>query len=359
MKGYTEIYPKIDKSCVSCHVGYEKMLSCNMATRKKEKEFVKEVFSKYDKHFFKKNCNSCHLKDCKDCHKVKDNQVKKPGVYDCLKCHNGYFIGIEYIGLSLREPSIRYKRGILFKNKYYMLMKEDVHFTAGLTCADCHNMKSLLKKNVGPKICIDCHKIDKNIIEHSINAHLEKLECYTCHSAWINQEYGTYVIRNYSENDLYRERLWDRYSEEYQRSTFFVKRDLFPIGLNKKGKLSPIRPQFIFIYSDLKKDIHNKIISKTWKAIFPHTIQKGTPTCNNCHMNNGRFLQSCDNDNSVLSFFDTSSNFKERFNFLCYKGQSLWNGRFYTKKDVFKAKKDPKFKKLYIKKWDLILKDVN
>lgn len=329
-----------------------------MAKREVEKRFVDKVFSKYDKDFYKKNCSACHLKSCGDCHIIQKNNVKRPDVYNCLKCHNGYFIGIEYIGLSLREPSIRYKKGIKFKNKYYMQMKEDVHFVAGLQCGSCHSMKSLIRKDVSSKKCIDCHKINKNIIEHRVDSHLKKLECYTCHSLWINQEYGTYVIRNYNNNALYKQRLWHRYSDEYEKSVYFLKRDLFPIGINKRGKFSPIRPQFIFIYSDFKKNIHNKIVSKTWKAIFPHTIQRGSPTCNNCHMNNWRFMQSCNNKNSVLSFLDTRFDFNEKIDFLCYKDQHMLNGGFYINEDVFRVRKNTEFIKLYLNKWDIILKGV-
>jgi len=48
------------------------------------------------------------------------------------------------------------------------------------------------------KGCVDCHKrIDKTIVEHSIEEHLETLECYACHSAWTVSELGTFLYTIY------------------------------------------------------------------------------------------------------------------------------------------------------------------
>jgi len=355
------VHPQVNKPCISCHNGYEKIFFSLMATRIKEKEFVKKVFGKFDRRFFQKNCANCHVSTCLDCHTKEKNTILRPSTLNCLKCHNGYHIGIEYIGLCLRDRSYRYKRGIVFRNKYYLKMQEDVHYKNGLSCSKCHSMKSLISGKKSSRSCLECHKINTDIIEHKISAHIKKLECYSCHSMWVSQEYGTYIIRNYNANVLLSKGTWDKLSIEYARSIYYNKRDLFPLGVNRRGKISPIRPEYIIIYSDIKKsELQNKIISKTWKAVFPHTINRGAPVCNSCHMKRWRFLLACsEEDQDEFFIFDTKKDFAENIMFGCSKKQKILNGSFYRSEKVFDKVKTSEFIKGYLKKWDLILQGVN
>ncbi len=332
-----------------------------MALREKEKNFAKKVLNKIEKNFFENNCKNCHIKRCRDCHQVSKKKVLKPTIFDCLRCHNGYHIGIEYIGLSLRDPSYRYKRGILFQGKYYLEMRADVHHKHGLVCYHCHSMKSLIMGKKSSKKCLDCHKLNLSIYEHQIKAHIKKMECFTCHSLWINQEYGTFLIKNYRKSKIYKYGIWDKISNNIIKSVYYVKRDLFPLAINENNKLSPVRPEYIFIYSNLKnKRNQNILMSNRWKCIFPHSISKSAPLCSDCHMKKWRFLQECKEGRSPISIFDVGKDIKiNKFNFVCFLGATISNGIFYTKKNVFNITNNPCFIKGYLKKWKYILQGVN
>ena len=72
----------------------------------------------------------------------------------------------------------------------------DVHAGRGIGCADCHTMRSLQEGRRTGKTCRDCHpKPSPRVPEHAIVAHLDKMECWACHSAWGSQEYGTFLVR--------------------------------------------------------------------------------------------------------------------------------------------------------------------
>jgi len=80
-------------------------------------------------------------------------------------------------------------------------MLPDVHYEKGMRCGNCHSMSSLANGKSSSKTCIDCHKPDKNVLEHRIQAHLTKMECSSCHAAWAPVEYGTFWIK-FEENAI-------------------------------------------------------------------------------------------------------------------------------------------------------------
>jgi hypothetical protein len=66
----------------------------------------------------------------------------------------------------------------------------------GMTCGDCHTMRSLQEGRRSAKTCRDCHPAPSpDVPEHALGAHLEKMECEACHAAWAAQEYGTFLVR--------------------------------------------------------------------------------------------------------------------------------------------------------------------
>ena len=83
-------------------------------------------------------------------------------------------------------------------------------------------------------------------------------------------------------------------STEYLRSAYLKKQDLSPLGINTAGRISPIRPMFIAYYTDImtarNNGPENTLLAAEWRAYFPHTIQRGTVTCERCHDNPSRFL---------------------------------------------------------------------
>ncbi len=338
---------------------YNAIFDQMMSTRSVEKTFVQKTLGKDDPEFFQKNCESCHVKRCVDCHERDGDVLIRPTSKKCLDCHYGYFTGSEFYGRAPREDNLRYHRGKKVKKEPFLKMLPDVHTRAGMECGDCHSMKSLMVGEKFSRTCVDCHTPDPAIIEHGIEAHLKNFECYACHSAWAAQEYGTFFIRfkDSSNKQYFRLRPWG--NVEYIKSGFLRKQDSSPLGINKLGKISPIRPQFIVYFTDVNNNRpvgeENRLLTARWKAFFPHTIRRGTVMCDGCHNNPERFLLEKEEDR----IYRLHKNGMSLASFWSQKGQAVGNGSFMTPERFKKmASKPPEFKKAYVKKWKRLIKAV-
>jgi hypothetical protein len=331
---------------------YQKIFDQTMTTRNSEKAFVNEIFGKEGPGFFQSNCQTCHVKECQDCHGSKDDTYGKPPSDRCLDCHKGYYVGMEYTGRAPREDHRRYHRGKVFGQETYLSLLPDVHAQAGMQCADCHSMESLIEGKKSSKNCRDCHQPNPGIIEHGIGAHLEKLECYACHSAWAAQEYGTFFIR--LNDSSYKEyfRLRSTGSGPYIKSAYLKEQGVPPLGINHRGRVSPIRPQFITYFSDIKDDRpvgkENRLLAARWKAFFPHTVRRGSVMCDGCHANARRFLL----DKAEERIYRLSKDGMTLTSFWNQAGQSIVNGSFLpAERFVAMASRKPAYRKAYVKKW--------
>lgn len=343
--------------CAVCHTGYDRIFTSPMVHRTGEKQFIQRSFARVDSEFWNKNCDSCHLKSCLDCHdKVLPS---KPSVASCQKCHKGYYTGWDFSGRAPREDNMRYQRGIAVNGETFLKMTPDVHYLAGMTCGDCHSMASLIQGRKSSKKCLDCHIPSQTPVEHRIAAHLQRLECSACHSAWGAQEYGSFFLR-FRDQKLKEEfDLTSGPSPEYLRSAYLKSQDAPPLGLNAAGKISPVRPHFIAYYTDIltarNGGPENVLLAAEWRAYFPHTIQRGTVTCEGCHDSPRRFVHEPENqrihqlkkDGMVLE------------SFWVQKGQRVMNGNFVSA-DRYNAlsTKTPTYKKAYVEKWKSFLNHV-
>jgi hypothetical protein len=343
-------------ACVVCHSGYDRIFDHAMVQRSGEQQFVKRSYARFDSGFWDKNCNSCHLKGCLDCHA---EGLSKPSVAACQRCHKGYYTGWDYSGRAPREDNMRYQRGVSVNGETFLKMLPDVHYSAGMTCAACHSMKSLADGKKYSKGCLDCHKPDMKIIEHRIPAHLERLECYACHSAWGAQEFGTFYLRF---RDLKLKEYFDLkpgQNDEYLRSAYLKKQDEPLLGINAKGNLSPIRPMFIAYYTDVMRARNsgpeNTLLAAEWRAYFPHTVQRGSVTCDGCHDNPSRFLL----EPASSRIFILENDGMGLESFWSQKGQKVTNGRFMDSARYLRmSSKTPAYTKVYIEKWKNFLNRV-
>jgi hypothetical protein len=341
------------EGCLRCHEDYKNMLHSEMRTRDTEQKYAEDAFGSLDNRFFSKNCSGCHLTSCTDCHEGKTpHDIVKPSTETCLKCHNGYFTGIEYIGLGQREDHERYDRGISHKGENYAKMLPDIHHEKGMDCAACHSMKSLAEGMKSSKSCTDCHEIKNTSIEHSVPEHMEKLECHSCHSAWASQEYGTFWIRfkNTKYSDYFR---WLKSADDnYAKSSHTKIYSPPPLGINKAGKYSPVRPMFLafctYIVKDKVQGKENAMASNRFKAFFPHTVRRETVTCESCHANDRRLMRNSD-DNRTFHPDEDGLPIKNFFNSREYY---VANGRFINNEEyrTITGSSD-EYKKLTVKKW--------
>lgn len=351
------------EGCTGCHQGYERIFEQAMTTRHAEKQFCERTFASVDKKFFDNSCNSCHVSDCLDCHGGDGHQIRTPGNEDCLSCHSGYFVGREYLGMAPREDHVRYQRGLRYQGDHVLKMRPDIHAEKGLGCRDCHSMQSLIQGKPSAQNCRDCHQPSLEVVEHSIPAHLEKMECYACHSAWSAQEYGTFFLRFGEENSDVAVSKFKAsgLTGEYLSRAYLRKQDSPPLGINSRGKVSPIRPQFISYYSDLRGGnfplVENRLMGAEWKAFFPHTTRRGTMMCDSCHDDARRYLLEAE-ENRIYRIDLDGLGLSSFWN---QAGQMVVNGSFVSPQRFIKIKeKNDVYTKAYVEKWkNLIGIDVN
>jgi len=322
-----------------------------MGTRDRERRFVERTFGRHDPGFFGKNCGSCHLSGCLDCHGKDGHRVALPGKEACLSCHKGYFVGVDYFGRAPREENHRYQRGRLHGGEPYLKMLPDVHAEAGLPCGACHTMKSLAAGRKSAKGCRDCHVPSREVVEHRISSHIERLECYACHSAWASQEYGTFFLR-FVDSPKKEFFLLRGRKGEYVRSVYLKKQDAPPLGVNASGRIAPIRPQFIAFYTEVRGDRpkgkENRLLAAEWKAFFPHTVRRETAACDGCHGNPRRFLLENPGERIYLPDRDGM----ELLSFWNRTGQRVANGDFIDLSSFLRmSAKSPAYKKGYVEKW--------
>ncbi len=343
--------------CAICHRGHERIFDHAMGQRSGEQQFVQRSYGRFDTDFWDKNCNACHLTGCLDCHA---DGLKKPSVATCQRCHSGYYTGWDYSGRAPREDNMRYQRGIAVNGETFLKMLPDVHYRAGMTCGACHSMVSLAEGKRSSKGCRDCHKPGMKIIEHRIPAHLQRLECYACHSAWAPQEYGTFFLR-FRDRQLKEDfDLKPGPHAEYQRSAYLKKQDTPPLGINAAGRISPIRPMFIAYYTDImharNNGPENDLLAAEWRAWFPHTVQRGSVTCEGCHDNPVRFLLEPES----RRIYNLKKDGMSLESFWQQSGQRVSNGSFMAAERYLRmSSKTPAYTKAYVEKWKTFLNRVD
>jgi len=349
---------KIPDGCAVCHNGYDRIFASPMTHRTGEKQFVQRSYARFDSEFWSKNCDSCHVTGCRDCHD--GLQPSKPSVAACQKCHKGYYTGWDYSGRAPREDNMRYQRGIAVNGETFLKMTPDVHYRAGMTCGACHSMASLMRGQRSSKRCLDCHTPSRKPVEHRIAAHMQRLECYACHSAWGAQEYGTFFLRFRDRRFKEDFDLKPGASAEYLRSAYLKSQDAPPLGINAAGRVSPIRPQFIAYYTDImsarNSGPENTLLTAEWRAFFPHTIQRGTVTCEGCHDTPRRFLLEPENQR----IYGLKKDGMGLESFWSQGGQRMVNGNFMAAERYGRmSSKSPSYTKAYVEKWKNFLNRVD
>ena len=142
-----------------------------------------------------------------------------------------------------------------------------------------------------------------------VSQHLEKLECYACHSTWAPQCYGCHLI--YDRRQLATD--WVLTGQNHERGTGKQKITQTPgkitienrsfmrwenpiLGINVKGKVSPVIPgcQVFFTYVDAEGQIRalnqtyltsDGFNSATIAPVQPHANSIPARTCESCHTN--------------------------------------------------------------------------
>lgn len=349
--------PAADESraCVSCHATARAVLGGPMAMRSGQRAFAHRAFGHADgEQFFSATCSGCHVASCGDCHGETAHPKRPPANDACLRCHRGYSAGWEFEGKAPREDHSRYQRGATSQGEPYLRMLPDVHFERGMTCADCHAMGSMHVGGRKPS-CRDCHPSPSpSVPEHAIAAHLETMECVSCHAAWAAQEYGTFLVRTAGDREA--EAFAPlRAAGEWRRSAHLRRQDAPPLGVNAAGRVAPVRPRYILLVSDSARSIENRLVAAEWRTFTPHTVRRGTVTCNGCHENARRFLLEADSDR-IYRIDDDGIPLRSYFN---SEGQTVVNGSFMPRERYERMNvKSPEYNRQAIRQWQNILNHV-
>ncbi len=266
----------------------------------------------------------------------------------CLHCHNFNRVGMDYVGYFEHDYSRTYRSPIYrggFPPKIYGIyqhrLEEDIHFKKGMTCMSCHSKEEVMGNGKEynfkfQQVKVRCVKCHKNYNKQSVSHRLHKtLECYSCHASWGFQDYGLNVIRedfigyykwkflkdtnvpdtqeilseslgNYGELAKlkagvknFSDKLRSPESTDYLTGDktlgvwyigWIYRRWADPVlGINERGKISPVRPDYQFYVSYTDKNfnvkINNKRMKFNWNPYVPHTISKYGRSCYSCHGN--------------------------------------------------------------------------
>ncbi|MBP6705271.1 MAG: cytochrome c3 family protein [Vicinamibacteria bacterium] len=342
-----------ETSCLGCHPTARAALSGPMSTRAAERAFAHRAFGKAEgDRFFEASCSGCHVSSCNDCHGTEPHRDPRPKDDACLSCHRGYFVGWDYYGRAPREDHARYRRGAIANGEPVLKMLPDVHRERGMSCADCHPMASLHGGKTATRTCLDCHpNPSRTVPEHSFDAHMTKMECVACHSAWAPQEYGTFLVRPKTPEQQEAFAALPS-AGPWKRSAYLRRQDAPPLGLNQRGKVSPIRPQFILFATDLSRGWENKLLAAEWKAFTPHTVRRGSVTCSGCHEAPRRYLLEADADR--LHLLDKDG--LPLRSFWSQTGQTVTNGSFFPlDRHTLMNRKTPEYVRQYLRQWQNLL----
>jgi len=357
-----------DLACLTCHPGQGEVLVGPMASRADERAFACRAFGAEGDAFFNAACAGCHVSGCRDCHEGDPHAVggaatKSARSRDdlCLRCHQGYFTGWEYYGRAPREDHERYQRGAVADGAHYLKMLPDVHQERGLGCLDCHRIH--VDGAQGPRGagsvrgCRDCHDaVSRAVPEHAITAHLEKMECWACHAAWAAQEYGTFLIKPFTAEQR---EAFSPLPEQggWRRSAALRRQDPPPLGLNGRGLVSPIRPQFVLLATDPARGWENRLLAAEWKAFFPHTIRRGTVTCGGCHETPRRFVLEPPQDR----IYDLERDGLPLRSWWDQTGQRVVGGAFFTRERYdLMNRRTPEYVREHLRQWqDLLQPDAS
>lgn len=296
---------------------------------------------------------------CQHCH----NRGARTGVsYTGMMESDGY-------GSPWDDEKAGKKAGQKLHGKNYNHLQADAHFDAGMDCIDCHNTREMhgdgniySKKWMAIEVqCTDCHgdyneytsltyakngeKItnlkkdgDKVVLttkrtkkelvvpqtkDHvdngtisgkvamNLEAHQDKIECYTCNSGWAPQCYGCHAQQDISKpngdwltakdgaadpSQAALKGNRDKTAHSWKETRSYVRWEDPVIGINQDGMVAPFVPGCQAIFTQVggenadgtEYDSHVFTTSDghsglAQNPIVPHTTTGKARTCESCH----------------------------------------------------------------------------
>lgn len=139
-----------------------------------------------------------------------------------------------------------------------------------------------------------------------VSQHLDKLECYACHSTWAPQCYGCHMVYDKRKegtdwvttalnyNIINRKQQITKTKGDIEENRGWLRWEEPMLGINLKGKVTPIIPgcQVIWSYIDENGEVVtvNKVLktsdglnAPTLAPVQPHANTMPARTCESCH----------------------------------------------------------------------------
>lgn len=244
---------------------------------------------------------------------------------NCTACH-GSRVKDEYYGLNndlMSRNKAAYDDGSPFKAASFTL-KPDVHKTAGMACADCHEKDEMhgagaptdddrYAVTTSPE-CADCHgtgsadAAEFAAVALHTDEHLDTMDCYVCHAQPYKSCFGCHTDVTpgglvFFKNNGADPTLAARKAAAADPATVFPDALMtFRAGLNPKwtGEGDTAHKKYVtlrhvpvdadvFTYTGANAIaglIPDVAASPTWRYATPHSIQRSTEitkSCANCH----------------------------------------------------------------------------
>ena len=277
-------------------------------------------------------------------------------VSQCATCHNGGSrAAMSFRGLMEAPPEGRqtftYDQDLLHGHAYSQ-QTADIHFTRGMACIDCHTEREMhgdgqiyAKRHYEVEVrCESCHgtpaalgtgltaqgrKLRNVFVAAAPNptglvtlvgkltgtthvvpqlatlsaqpaghepVHLNKTECFTCHTAWAPTCYGCHIKMDYSAYTNPVNVAFDNLANEHSKQGWFRLTagvrfaDPEPVlGLNWRGKVVPFvsraQPLFSYVNPAGVLEYAFKKLGFAHNPIVPHTVVTQARSCESCHAN--------------------------------------------------------------------------
>ncbi len=183
-----------------------------------------------------KGCAVCHLQYT-DGKLESHSFLAVPGERQCLSCHYGNHVGMDFIGKYEHDYNDEYRTPYTtaapFARPYGVEQHDlvpDIHQQRGLTCLDCHSRGELSGRQQ-PVQCLTCHSSvpagpppslhnvrldgDKLLLtavkdgqEHPVPAlrhpahttYIDKVACQVCHAQWGFNDGPAHLLLSYAED---------------------------------------------------------------------------------------------------------------------------------------------------------------
>ncbi len=350
------------ETCTTCHnrgkrigVSYEGLMETNYnPTYANDGSAQPKLHTKYYLHLK----SDVHMRKgmlCQDCHTTRDlhgdgflsGATLAPVEIECQDCHGTtkkypWELPLGYSDEFALKPATGFPRGVTKKLPEYL--KKGTVYKADdgyLITARGNPFKNVVKHGnsvvvhlaSGKDIVLkplkklkETKKISKTgmVAMDQIDAHTNRMECYTCHDTWVPQCYGCHVKIDYSkdqkapdwlamatDHDIHGEGGMRHHGNrnylipgKVTETRSYLRWENPPLVQNGEGRISPAMPGCQVVVTVIGKDGKALLQNHVFKmpdykhpeskkklpgivmaSVHSHTVQKKARSCESCHTN--------------------------------------------------------------------------